>query len=107
MITAFRLLSWKIGDTAVDYIKTIEPSGSNAVNPEPLPQNLEPIKKMKKSTEMWKEKYFESIVTVEEKCGDVEIQKSRLKAYRTLLQCMQLEQGMGIIISLFPFNISS
>lgn len=90
------------GDTSVNYIDTIEPSGSSGMDQSS--KELHPEAKNKKSSEIWKEKYFASIVNVDEKCADVKILQSRLIAYHNLLQCIQLEEKMGDAIN---FNFTS
>lgn len=81
------------GDTAVDGITEQEASGSSsALNTD---DSFEPPAK-KKSAEQWKEKYFKSIVDVESKSSDAAVQKSTLKAYHTLLQCIQMEKQMKL-----------
>lgn len=82
-----------LGDTAIDGITDQEPSGSSSVvNTE---DSFEPPAK-KKSAEQWKEKYFKSIVDVGEKSSSAGVQKSKLKAYHTLLQCIQMEKQMKL-----------
>lgn len=86
------------GKTAVDYVTNLESSGNDSPK---LPLDLteedfQPPPKKKMSAEMWKEKYFASIVNVEEKSSDAEIKKAHLKAYHTLLQCIQMEEKMGL-----------
>lgn len=84
------------GGTAVDYITDAEPSGSGDMahieDEDLLPQP----KRMKKTAEMWKEKYFASIVNVEEKTSEAGIKASLLNAYHTLLQSIQLEETMHL-----------
>lgn len=77
----------------MDYITDVEPSGSDAVS---CKVDEEPPSKKKKSGESWKEKYFESIVNVEEKLSDPEIKKKQLKAYHTLLKCIKLEEELKL-----------
>lgn len=105
-----------IGSAAVDYINTIEPSGSNAISNSSKENDFANIdevitidsipsvaKKRKTSVvynksqnESWKEKYFQNMVEIDEKYNEANIRKADLKSYNLLLRSMSLEKTLQL-----------
>lgn len=50
----------------------------------------------KKQDESWKEQYYKSMVTNDEKLCDANIQKAELKSYNLLLRALTLEKSLGL-----------
>lgn len=99
------------GNAAVDYVQPIEASGSDqAANLEEIEEPTvsqkrrppaeddknEKVYLKKNKFESWKEKYFESMASNDERLIDAQIRKIELQSYNLLLQNIGLEKSLEL-----------
>lgn len=111
------------GSTAVNYIETNEPLGTDAstthdsiednsvelnideIDPDPTFRFQSKIQKVsavndnksgRTGGDSWKEKYFKSMITNDAKFNEAGIRKADLKSYNLLLKNIQLEKSLGL-----------
>lgn len=97
------------GNAAVDYIQSVEASGSDQIKnvskiEEPKTKkrrsskddNDERVYSKKHMPELWKEKYFQLMSNNDERLCNAKIRKIELESYHLLLQNIDLEKSMGL-----------
>lgn len=85
------------GNVAVDYITSVEPTGTNKAAEKQIITEENKPKKVKISKD-WKEKCFKTFADTAEKNCESETVISSLKAYNLLLRNIKMEADMGLNI---------